>query len=470
MRLAPALPILFALLASACSDVVAPTASAPAPARDGYRAELRCTASVRAGVLRCGEEGAAAGPARTLIIGGQNVYVRLTGFNIAYTPADSVFTMDVVIENLMTQAFGTPDEETDTGLRVFFETGPTTTAGSGQVAVDNEDGEAFFLAPDQPYFDYAGMLYTDAATEPRTWHFKVDPEVETFVFTVYVQGQMHHEPSLLRFRRFFLNQSAWYNGIWGVSTDQLFVVGFAGALARRAGGGWIEDESPTFEHLWDVWGSSATDVFAVGEAGTIVHWDGTAWDTMTSGLECSCQGLYGVWGSGATDVWAVGDGGVIAHYDGVEWTLGDTMDVAWLSGVWGSGPSDVFVAGDSGAVFHYDGAAWNPMVTGIENIEVYINTLWGLSGTDVYAAWSEGVLHYDGTSWSPLPGLPTCEHYSVWGTAADNLFVADGCGIQHWDGSTWAYMDPGGGVTELWGTGPLSLLTNADGYVFRGTR
>lgn len=96
--------------------------------------------------------------------------------------------------------------------------------------------------------------------------------------------------------------------------------------------------------------------------------------------------------------------------------------------------------------------------------------MWGLSSTDVYAVASNGVLHYDGTDWSMLPGLPSCEHFSVWGTAEDNLFVANECGVEHFDSTTWAYMDPGGFVTELWGTGPLNLLSNSDGIVHRGTR
>lgn len=469
MRLAPAVPAVFALLAAACSDITSSTPNAPAPAPGGHSAEVRCAASVRQAAVRCGGAEGAAGPGRTLIIGGQHVYVRLTGSNIASNPSDSTFSFDVTIENLMTQVFGSPDGETDTGLRIFFETGPTST-GAGQVSVNNEDGEAFFLEPDQPYFDYGGLLFTGDVSEGRTWQFKVDPEVETFVFTVYVQGQLPHEPSLLRFSPFHQNEEAWYNGIWGLSDEQLFAAGYGGALARRAGGVWVDDESPTIEHLWDVWGSSASDVFAVGDAGTIVHWDGTDWETMTSGLECTCESLYGVWGSGPTDVWAVGDGGVIAHYDGVEWTPGDTMDVAWLGGVWGSGPNDVFAVGDSGSIFHYDGADWSQMTSGVEDVEVWINSVWGLSGSDVYAPYSEGVLHYDGTSWSPVPGLPTCEHFSAWGSAPDNLFVANVCGIEHWDGSTWAQMNPGGSVTELWGTGPLHVLANSDGYIYRGTR
>jgi hypothetical protein len=31
-------------------------------------------------------------------------------------------------------------------------------------------------------------------------------------------------------------------------------------------------------------------------------------------------------------------------------------------------------------------------------------------------------------------------------------------------------MDPGGFVTDVWGSGPLNVFANSDSHVFRGTR
>jgi hypothetical protein len=473
MRALASLSAVTLLVAAACSDL--PTAvtapSADAPPGESFRAELHCTASVAQPGLSCGvDAGAAGGAPRTLIIGGQNVYVRLEASGAGYNPSDSIFQMYVTVENLMTQVFGSPDGEIDTGLRIFFHTLPVATLGTGNVEVDNEDGSDFFMSPDQPYFTDTGLLYTGDVSEGKTWEFKVDPDVQTFYFSVFVQGELPHEPSLLRFSPFHTNEEAYFTGIWAPDAANTFAVGAIGDLAHYAGGVWTDDESPTAENLWDVFGTSATDVFAVGDAGTIVHWNGTDWQTMASGLECTCETLYGVWASGPSDAYAVGDGGVIVHYDGSDWVAGDTMPVAWLGGVWGSAPNDVFAVGDDGGIFHYDGASWTPMTSGLEGTGEYLNTVWGLSSTDVYAAASNGVLHYDGVSWSSLPGVQECEHYSVWGTSPSNLFVANVCGIDHFDGSTWAYMDPGGFVTDLWGTGPVRVLANTDGYVFRGTR
>lgn len=469
MRTFAAVPAALALLA-ACADL--PTAappSVPAPAPGSFRAEVSCTATVATGRVVCAGDAADGSASRpSLIIGGQNVYVRLEAGGAGYNPSDSIFQIDVTVENLMTQTFGAPNDSTDTGLTVFFYTLPHATGGTGSVSVDNEDGTGIFLTEPVPYFTYGGLLYTGGISEARTWRFKTDPEVETFHFQVFVQGQLPHEESLLLFRQSYLGEAFVY-GIWGPGAGQLFAVGGYGALLRHTGGAWVEDEPLNEEDLYDVWGSSASDVFAVGGFGTIVHWNGTAWEEMDSGLGCGCEWLYGVWGSGPDDVWAVGDGGLVVHYDGSQWVPRDTLPVGWLNGVWGSGPDDVFAVGGGGYIFHYDGTSWTPMTSGLEGAgELF--TVWGLSSTDVYAAASDGVLHYDGVSWSPLDGLPSCPHFSVWGSSPDDLFVANVCGIEHYDGSTWTHMDPGGPVTELWGFGPHNVLANSDDYVFRGTR
>jgi hypothetical protein len=477
MRIYPAFSVLLVLLAAACGDLATGVAPDPAPAPATFRAEVRCTADVAAARLTCDGDGVeGAGPRRSLIIGGQHVYVRMISSDAGYNPSDSIFQVTVSVQNLMAQGFGTPDGETDTGLRVFFESGPTVAAGSGSVTVHNADGTDFFLQADQPFFDYAGLPFTGLESEGKPWQFRMDPEVTRFVFTVLVEGQLPHESSLLLFRPQLEPGGGLVNGLWGASASEVFAVGLVGALHRYVGGAWAPDASPTEANLWDVWGSSTTNVLAVGDSGTIVRWNGTDWQLMDSGLEeseCGCgpPPLYGVWGSGPDDVFAVGDLGVVARYDGVAWTAADTLPVDWLNGVWGAGPDDVFAVGADGGIFHYDGVEWTAMTSGLEGTGEPLNAVWGLSSTDVYAAAGNGVLHYNGVEWSPMPGAEECPHFSVWGTAPDDLFVANVCGISHWDGSTWAYMDAGGSfVTELWGAGPLHLLANTDGGIFRGSR
>lgn len=471
MRTFAAVPAALALFAAACADLPTAPSSAPTPQPGGFRAELGCTATVATGQVSCATDAADGSAQRpSLIIGGQNVYVRLEAAGAGYTPSDSIFQIDVTVQNLMTQVFGTPDGTTDTGLTVFFYAGPTVTAGTGSVQVDSADGTGIFLTGPVPYFTYAGVLATGGVSEAKTWRFKADPEVESFHFQVFVQGQLPHEASLLLFRPWYEDEETYVNGIWGASASQLFAVGSSGALLRYTGGAWVADEALGEDELWDVWGTSASDVFAVGDFGTIVHWNGTAWEAMDAGLGCGCESFYGVWGSAPDDVWAVGDGGVIVHYDGSQWTPADTVPAGGLTGVWGSGANDVFAAGLDGSIFHYDGTGWTPMVTGLEGSGHVVTGVWGFSSTSVYAPYTGGVLHYDGTEWTPVADLPECPHFSVWGSAENDLFVANVCGIEHWDGSTWTQMDAGGVATDLWGSGPRNVIANSDYYIYRGTR
>ena len=77
-----------------------------------------------------------------LIIGGQNVNVKLTSSNVAYNSGTGRFTFDVTVQNLIPQPLGTTDGTTlaPGGVSVFFTSGPTVTDGtdSGQPAASTD--------------------------------------------------------------------------------------------------------------------------------------------------------------------------------------------------------------------------------------------------------------------------------------------------------------------------------------------
>jgi len=149
----------------------------------------------------------------------------------------------------------------------------------------------------------------------------------------------------------------------GVSADDLWVVGEAGTIARRAAGEDYLDQlaSGTTETLRGVWAASATEAFAVGDNGTILHWDGTAWTPMTTSAD-PWYGvrLYAVWGTSAGNVFAVGEGGTALRYDGVAWAPLPVDLLDDLRGVWGSSANNVFFVADdrSGKIVHRCGASW----------------------------------------------------------------------------------------------------------------
>ncbi|HEX8395316.1 MAG TPA: lamin tail domain-containing protein [Longimicrobium sp.] len=181
---------LIAGLAACSGDVV--TAGPDAPELPANTALLECTVSVGAASLRCADTGPSAGGARGAIYGGQGSVIKLANTPVSVTkphPDTVLMSTEVTVKNLLRdQAIGTVDSVTvDTaGIKVFYYTGPTVTAGSGFVQVAGQDGEAAFLNGPAPFYRYPQMLAPNATSAGRTWKWKVAPTVQSFTFKVYV--------------------------------------------------------------------------------------------------------------------------------------------------------------------------------------------------------------------------------------------------------------------------------------------
>lgn len=175
------------LLAAACGDVQ-PTGPSDAGTPLAGLQVLDCKANVASASVSCSTS-LPVGP-NMAIIGGQNVYVRLTSSNVS--AVGGTFSFDVTVQNLLNEAMGTPDGVTaDTaGISVFFFQGPTVTAGTGAVTVANADGTREFNAPSQPFFRYNEILSKDEVSAAKTWQLAYDPGVQTFTFKVYVAAEV----------------------------------------------------------------------------------------------------------------------------------------------------------------------------------------------------------------------------------------------------------------------------------------
>jgi hypothetical protein len=191
------------LLANGCSDLpidTSPPAVTPAPpsAQRDFAVAVRCTASVAQGRLTCSPPRPRTGPFGPdfLIVGGQNQFVRLTSTNVSYDGSD-IFQADVTVDVLFGQPMGTTDGVTNTGVRVFFHSGPTVTGGSGTVTVANADGTDTFTGTDQPYHLYPQILWTNAPSTPKPWQWHVPSTVTTFEFEVYVEGDVVYPNGLV---------------------------------------------------------------------------------------------------------------------------------------------------------------------------------------------------------------------------------------------------------------------------------
>lgn len=181
---------------------------------------------------------------RPEIIGGQDLYVTLSSDAVGFDTGTRVFSADVRVVNLLPQAIGTDDGTTVTGIRVFFESGPTN-----GVTVRNADATGTFTGSDQPYFEWDEMLDPSEITAPRTWEWDVPEGVTQFSFTVFVDADVPHP-----------------DGFVTVSPDTIVMLpGVATTLtatARDFVGNEVSGRTFT-------WSSSNTGVVGVNQNGTI---------------------------------------------------------------------------------------------------------------------------------------------------------------------------------------------------------
>lgn len=153
--------------------------------------KFTCEANVRAGTVTCADiaPSVPAGINADRIIGGQDIYVRLANTNTSYDAGTEIFSTDVTVQNLVQHSLGTPDGTTLTGVKVYFQDGPTVTGGSGTASVI-ADGTATFTAADQPYYQYNQILAPLEVSNARTWLFNVPTTATTFTFSVLVSAEI----------------------------------------------------------------------------------------------------------------------------------------------------------------------------------------------------------------------------------------------------------------------------------------
>ncbi len=139
--------------------------------------------------VTCAPPAPETGGTSPLIVGGQNVYVKVTTSNIAYNNGTGQFTFNTTLQNLLPQPMGTTDGTTldPAGERIFFSSGPTVTSGTGSVAVI-PDGFATFTAGGQAYYQFSEILEQNETSAVDTWTFIMPPTVGTFEFVVFVSA------------------------------------------------------------------------------------------------------------------------------------------------------------------------------------------------------------------------------------------------------------------------------------------
>ncbi|MCA9664048.1 MAG: hypothetical protein KC503_00625 [Myxococcales bacterium] len=274
--------------------------------------------------------------------------------------------------------------------------------------------------------------------------------------------------------------------VWGVSADDLWVVGDRGTLVHYVGstagsGSWTRSSvDGAAVSLYDLWGRAKDDIYAVGERGTVLHYDGARWSQMATPTEATLLGVWGdndrvyavgkagtilvdagqgfeaqssgtqrtlhaVWGSGAGHVVAVGEASTILHLAGDRWlsyeqvaggganrfplTIAPSTPSAAvdLLAVSGSGPSDIFVAGAGGVVRHFDGTSWRALPSGTT---ARIHDFAASADGAPLAVGADGLmLTFDGAAFRPLDSGTDRRLYSAWRSPQGDVFAAGSEGI-----------------------------------------
>ena len=136
-----------------------------------------------------------------LLVGRQNVHVKVTTSSAVYTAVDSTFSFDLTVQNLIPQTMGTADGTTPhaNGVRVFFSSGPTVTGGSGVAEVRNPTGIDAFTTAAQPYVQYSGsdlggdgMLSPNETSASKQWRLRLDPGVTSFAFYLLISAEVQY--------------------------------------------------------------------------------------------------------------------------------------------------------------------------------------------------------------------------------------------------------------------------------------
>jgi hypothetical protein len=172
-----------------CSDGSATLAEPPGSIPALLGTIVECNVDVRSVSVVCRDPRASQGAASLALLGASQIKMRSA--NVVSDTARELFAMHATAQNLLGYAIGTPDGVTTTGLKIFFETGPTATGyytpgDTGTVKVRNADGFQHFTGVQQPYYFYDTILPPQAITRSKRWEFHVPRTVMRFGFTVRV--------------------------------------------------------------------------------------------------------------------------------------------------------------------------------------------------------------------------------------------------------------------------------------------
>jgi hypothetical protein len=166
---------------------------------------------------------------------------------------------------------------------------------------------------------------------------------------------------------------------------------------------------------------------------------------------------------------AVGMGGAIITWDGGSWSNAISPTTTDLDSVWGDSRSDVWAAG-TGIVIHWDGSAWSVQT----NDAGTFGSLWGTS-QGVWMVTEEGIWDLADGGWAVRAidggsgGNLSLFGYSTWGTSPDDLWIANNSqGLLHVQDSSVQVFSTPINASAVWGFSDANLIAAGSEVVGQG--
>ncbi len=170
-----------------------------------------------------------------------------------------------------------------------------------------------------------------------------------------------------------ITQNAWgpvaINKIWGISPENVFIVGNEGSIAYYNGSSWQQLGSRLWPDFHDIQGfinlqTGKTEFLAVSSAAfqipeekIVLYYDGTRFH------EISNEGLPGtivsLWFKPGKKYYIVGDGVFYTRQPGTFWQADTSHPLIFKSAIRGNDINDIIITGGFGLVSHFNGVSWH---------------------------------------------------------------------------------------------------------------
>lgn len=174
-------------------------------------------------------------------------------------------------------------------------------------------------------------------------------------------------------------------------------------------------------YAYGLWGTSSNNLYMVGGNGSIAHYNGTTWSKMTSNTTVDLEDIYGL---DANHIWATGTNAdysrsVVLFYDGNTWkTIYDDQLLTpskryEFSSLWTSRGKSLYLAGICGAgIMNASTGEYKSITTPAQWIMYRIGAT---STADIFTTGQNSeIVHFNGSTWKLYGEIQSLTMNNVW--------------------------------------------------------